>query len=290
MAAVIDPQFLWLFPAAFCASAFGGVLGMASGIFIVPLPRTPLFGLDIRAAISASIVSVIACSCASAAPLLRARLPNVRLAIVLEGATTLGALSGVWLVGCIPTAWLYVLFALILAISSWQMLGRRTVILATGPVGAGGLADRLRLHGSCSRPGIGAQHAVPRGPPAAGLGPDVRRGHDLRATGHRQRRAEDPRHGRRPAPAAEGVVRHLQLHDRRDRRRQRGRLFRARRHRHVHRPARHAGIGRRRLGRRLCHRQGIRRHAAHRICRGAGGAGHLHAVRRHGREPARVAA
>ncbi|CAM3995372.1 hypothetical protein BOTU111921_05670 [Bordetella tumbae] len=39
-------EILWLFVAAFGASALGGVLGMASGIFIVPI-LTLLFGVDI---------------------------------------------------------------------------------------------------------------------------------------------------------------------------------------------------------------------------------------------------
>ncbi len=73
---------LWLFIAAFGASALGGVLGMASGIFIVPA-LTLFFDVDIHVAIGASIVSVIACSCGSAAPLLKRRLTNVRLAVVL---------------------------------------------------------------------------------------------------------------------------------------------------------------------------------------------------------------
>ena len=81
---------LWLFAMSVGASAFGGMLGMASGIFIVPI--LTIFGhIDIRSAIGASIVSVIACSCSSAAPFLKARLTNVRLAIVLETATTAGA-------------------------------------------------------------------------------------------------------------------------------------------------------------------------------------------------------
>jgi uncharacterized membrane protein YfcA len=63
---------------------------MASGIFIVPT-LTVVAGVDVHLAIGASIVSVIACSCGSAAPLLKERLTNVRLAIVLETATTLGA-------------------------------------------------------------------------------------------------------------------------------------------------------------------------------------------------------
>lgn len=103
---------------------------MASGIFIVPT-LTAVVGLDIRIAIGASIVSVIACSCASAAPFLLGRLTNVRLAIVLEMATTLGAASGVALAGVIPIAALYAIFASVLAISAWQMLRRRKASVLT---------------------------------------------------------------------------------------------------------------------------------------------------------------
>src|SRR5258708_29391538 len=59
----------WLFAVSVGASALGGALGMASGIFIVPI-LTMFGGLDFHAAVSASIVSVIACSCGSAAPFL----------------------------------------------------------------------------------------------------------------------------------------------------------------------------------------------------------------------------
>jgi uncharacterized protein len=86
------------------ASALGGMLGMASGIFIVPV--LTMFGhLDIRSAIGASIVSVIACSCSSAAPFLKGRLTNVRLAIA-------GALSGVLLAGAIPASYLFFIFGM----------------------------------------------------------------------------------------------------------------------------------------------------------------------------------
>jgi uncharacterized membrane protein YfcA len=115
---------LWLFSVSLGASALGGMLGMASGIFIVPI-LTTLGHIDIRTAIGSSIVSVIACSCGSASPLLRSGLVNIRLAIVLETTTTLGALTGVLLVGVIPTAYLFLLFALILALSAQQMLARR---------------------------------------------------------------------------------------------------------------------------------------------------------------------
>ena len=115
---------LWLFAVSLGASALGGMLGMASGIFIVPV--LTMFGhVDIRSAIGASIVSVIACSCSSAAPFLKGRLTNVRLAIVLETATTAGALSGVLLAGAIPASYLFFIFGMILLLSAYQMLAKR---------------------------------------------------------------------------------------------------------------------------------------------------------------------
>src|SRR5689334_12480206 len=103
----------WLFVIAVATSALGGALGMASGIFIVPVLVT-FGGVGIRTAVAASIVSVIACSCGSAAAFLRAGLTNIRIAIVLETATTLGALTGVFLGGFFPPTFLFLLFALIL--------------------------------------------------------------------------------------------------------------------------------------------------------------------------------
>lgn len=136
---------LWLFVAAFGASMLGGMLGMASGIFIVPL-LTSIFGIDIHVAIAASLISVIACSCGSAAPLLKERLTNIRLAVVLETATTLGAFTGVFLIGVIPTAYLYLMFAIILVLSAWQMLVRRREMPQTNRLASRTWATLLRLH------------------------------------------------------------------------------------------------------------------------------------------------
>jgi uncharacterized membrane protein YfcA len=102
---------------------------MAGGIFIVPI-LTIIADVDVRVAIGAGVVSVIACSCGSAAPFLKERLTNVRLAIVLETATTLGAASGVLLSGVVSVPVLYAIFAAVLLLSAWQMLIRRRVIAA----------------------------------------------------------------------------------------------------------------------------------------------------------------
>jgi uncharacterized membrane protein YfcA len=153
---------LWLLAVSLAASALGGMLGMASGIFIVPI--LTLFGhLDIRTGIGASLVSVIACSCGSASPLLKGGLVNVRLAIVLEVATTLGALTGVLLIGVIPTAYLFFLFAGILALSAKQMLARRGE--AAGPLaGTGDWAAALRLDASYPDKGQDVNYRVQRLP------------------------------------------------------------------------------------------------------------------------------
>ena len=139
---------MWLFAVSVVASGLGGVLGMASGIFIVPI--LTLFGhVEIHTAIGASIVSVIACSCGGAAPFLKNRLTNVRLAIVLETATTMGALTGVLLVGIVPVWYLYLLFAVILFLSAHQMLARRRdPVLASAPAVSGHWSDALGLDSS----------------------------------------------------------------------------------------------------------------------------------------------
>ena len=133
-----------LLAVAFGASALGGMLGMASGVFLVPI-LSSFCGVPIHDAIGASIVSVIACSCASAAPFLRARLVNLRLALVLEVATTFGALIGVLLSGIVPIAFLYALFAVILLVSARQMGARRDVVAADPAARAGGLLATRRL-------------------------------------------------------------------------------------------------------------------------------------------------
>lgn len=137
-----------LFFAGLGASAAGGMLGMASGLFIVPI-LTMLFHIDMHTAIGTSIVSVIACSCGGAAAFLRGGLTHVRLAVVLETGTTLGALTGVLLAGIVPVAALDYLFAGVLLVSAWQMFIRREDPAdSPDPAPAQGLAAALDLHSS----------------------------------------------------------------------------------------------------------------------------------------------
>jgi uncharacterized membrane protein YfcA len=136
---------LALFAAAVAAGLLGSLVGLGGGVLLVPV-LTVGFGLPIRLAIGASIVSVIATSSGAAAAYVRDRLTNVRLAIFLEVATSLGALSGALLSPHLPTASLYVLFSLILLGSVAPTMGKLREAVPRGVVNDA-LATRFRLGG-----------------------------------------------------------------------------------------------------------------------------------------------
>ena len=88
-----EPQFaFFLFIAAFSLGAglVGSLVGLGGGVFVVPL-LTLIFGVPFPLAVGASIVSVIATSSGAAAAYVRDRITNLRVGMVLEIATTIGA-------------------------------------------------------------------------------------------------------------------------------------------------------------------------------------------------------
>ncbi|MGH7143075.1 MAG: sulfite exporter TauE/SafE family protein [Planctomycetota bacterium] len=112
------------FLASIAAGVFGSLLGLGGGIIVVPA-LTLLFGIDIHFAIGASIVAVIATSSGAAATYVRERLANMRVAMVLELSTVLGALTGAELAAWIPGSWLYIIFAAAMFYSSMMMFRKR---------------------------------------------------------------------------------------------------------------------------------------------------------------------
>src|SRR3954467_14468951 len=88
---------------SFAAGLLGSLTGLGGGVVIVPM-LTLVFGVDIRYAIGASLVSVIATSSGAAAAYVREGFTNIRIGMFLEIATTLGALGGAYLAGRLPTA------------------------------------------------------------------------------------------------------------------------------------------------------------------------------------------
>ena len=106
------------------AGFLGSLLGLGGGMIVVPA-LTLLLHVDIRLAIGASIVSVIATSSGAAAAYVRDRLANIRVAMFLELGTTLGAITGAYLAGILHARFLFILFGLILGYSAIAMLRGR---------------------------------------------------------------------------------------------------------------------------------------------------------------------
>ena len=116
--------------ASFAAGLLGALTGLGGGIVVVPL-LTLVFHVDLRYAVGASLIAVIATSSGSAAAYVREGFSNVRIAIVLEIATTVGALIGAALIvrieeanthlfGMTPKSALAVLFGLVLFASAYR--------------------------------------------------------------------------------------------------------------------------------------------------------------------------
>jgi uncharacterized membrane protein YfcA len=104
---------------AFSAGLLGALTGLGGGMVIVPM-LTILFHVDLRYAIGASLISVIATSSGAAAAYVKEGYTNVRVGMLLEIATTLGALGGAYLAGRIGTAAIAVIFAVVLLYSAYR--------------------------------------------------------------------------------------------------------------------------------------------------------------------------
>lgn len=127
------------------AGVFGAILGLGGGIIITPA-LTLLFGIDIKYAIGASIVSVIATSSGAAVAYVRDKVSNIRIGMFLEIATTIGAITGAFISGLINPKYLYVIFGVLLLYSALAMLKKKGQELPQG-VKPHPIAEKLRLNG-----------------------------------------------------------------------------------------------------------------------------------------------
>src|SRR5882724_9758717 len=100
------------------AGLLGSLTGLGGGVVLVPL-LTIFFKVDIRYAIGASLVSVIATSSGAAAAYVKEGFSNIRIGMFLEIATTLGALAGAFLVSIVPASGLAIIFGVILLVSAY---------------------------------------------------------------------------------------------------------------------------------------------------------------------------
>ncbi|AVK62756.1 permease [Lactobacillus sp. CBA3606] len=130
------------------AGIFGAILGIGGGLIITPV-LTLGMGLDIKYAIGASIIAVIATSSGATIAYLKDDMLNLRVAMFLEIATTVGAVLGAVLTGLVHANFLYFLFGALLVFTTYNMI-RKLLSKASDAqnVQADQLATKLNLNGT----------------------------------------------------------------------------------------------------------------------------------------------
>lgn len=134
-----------VFIAALLAGFLGSLTGLGGGIVVTPV-LTILFHVDIRYAIGASLVSVIATSSGAAAAYVRDGYSNIRIGMLLEIATVSGALFGAYLGTRIPVAYLSIVFGVILLHAAWTASREHrggAITIKPDPI-----AEKLKLNGA----------------------------------------------------------------------------------------------------------------------------------------------
>lgn len=115
---------IMLFLFSLLAGFIGAILGIGGGMIIVPA-LTLLLHVDIRYAIAASLISIIATSSGAAASFLKDHITNLRVAVFLEVGTVLGAITGFLIASYIRASILYLLFGAFLLFSALMMFRQR---------------------------------------------------------------------------------------------------------------------------------------------------------------------
>ena len=127
------------------AGLLGALTGLGGGVVIVPVLAL-LFKVDLRYAIGASLVSVIATSSGAAVAYVREGLSNIRIGMFLEIATTLGALLGAYLTAKVSYHWIAIVFGAVLLFSAFASF--RNKPHPSQQTSNGPLAARLELSGT----------------------------------------------------------------------------------------------------------------------------------------------
>jgi len=126
------------------AGFLGSLTGLGGGVVVTPV-LTLLLGVDMHYAMGASLVSVIATSSGAAAAYVKEGFSNVRAGMLLEMATTAGAVAGAHLTSRLPVSALATVFGVVLLYSAWHALRE---LPERGAQGGDPLAERLKLNGT----------------------------------------------------------------------------------------------------------------------------------------------
>lgn len=148
------------------AGLLGALTGLGGGIIIVPL-LTLGFGVDIRYAVGASLISVIATSSGAAAAYVKEGYTNIRVGMLLEVGTVLGALGGAWLAGIISPSAVGAIFGVVLLWSAINSLRPHPDHGSDAPPHP--WAERLRLNSTFPTAEGPRYYTVQRVPTGIGL-------------------------------------------------------------------------------------------------------------------------
>jgi len=127
------------------AGFLGALTGLGGGVVIVPM-LTLLFGVDIKYAIGAALVSVIATSSGAAAAYVREGYSNIRVGMFLEMATTIGALTGAAIALYLRAGVIAVIFGVVLLYSAYASYRQKSRV--TKDEGADRIATWLCMDSS----------------------------------------------------------------------------------------------------------------------------------------------
>jgi hypothetical protein len=140
------------------AGFLGSLTGLGGGVIVVPALALAM-GVDIKYAIGASLVSVIATSSGAAAAYVKEGYSNIRIGLLLEIATTIGAIAGAYLAARITTHAIAIIFGLVLVWSAIQSLfGEHLEHEAI--VASDALCRRFRLGGDYPVNGVPRKYGV----------------------------------------------------------------------------------------------------------------------------------
>ncbi len=114
------------------AGFLGSLTGLGGGVVIVPL-LVLVLGVDLTYAVGASLVAVIATSSGAAATYVREGYSNIRIGMLLEIATTLGAVTGAYVAVLISGSAVAVVFGVVLLVSAYLSMRHRPNRSAEGP-------------------------------------------------------------------------------------------------------------------------------------------------------------
>ena len=109
-----------LFMTGLLAGSYGALLGLGGGVIVIPI-LTMFFHMPIQTAVGISLVGVIATSTGAAIVYVSEVKADLRLGMILELGTTIGAILGAVTAGYVSARALYLLYAVVVLYNAYSM-------------------------------------------------------------------------------------------------------------------------------------------------------------------------